>query len=84
MQISRLSNPRMKVNQITYVSNNRINLGTHFKEVLANFLRKLPGYSLFPHRQSRQECQHFGLTLTPYLRESLEDKCMLFNHFYLM
>ena len=34
--------------------------GTHLKVKLTNLFWQLPGYSLFPHRQSRQECEHFA------------------------
>ena len=39
---------------------NRIYLGTHLKEELTNLFGKLPRYPLFPHRQSRQACEHFA------------------------
>ena len=39
---------------------NRIYLGTHLKQVLINLLWKLPGYTPFPYRQSRQECEHLA------------------------
>ena len=63
-----------------------IYLGTHFKGELTNLFLKVPGYSLFPHRKSRQElwtlCLWFTLTLC--VRDILEDKFMLLTHFYLM
>ena len=36
------------------LAKNRIYLGTHLKKELTSLFWKLPGYSLFPHRQSRQ------------------------------
>ena len=42
------------------LARNRIYLGTHLKEELTNSFWKLKGYSLFPHRQSRKECEHFA------------------------
>ena len=39
-----------------------ISVGTHLKKKLTNtnLFSKLPRYSLFPHTQSRQECEHFA------------------------
>ena len=49
---------------------------TLIQEELTKLLWKPPGYYLFPHRQSTQECEDFvkWLILTLYVRDSLEDK----------
>ena len=65
----------------------RIYLGTHLREELTDLFLKLPGHSLFPHRRSRQRMVNTLLlvNINPILvRYSLEDKSMLFSHFYLM
>ena len=56
---------------------NKIYLDTDLKEELTNLFWKLTGYSLFPHRQSRQGFDHFANMIniiTLYIRDSLEDK----------
>ena len=69
------------------LARSRIYLGTHLKEERTNLFWNLPLYSLFPHRQRRQECEHFanGKHLPLYVRDSLVDKWSIsFTLFYLM
>ena len=59
------------------LARNGIYLDTYFKEELINLFQKLTEYFLFPHRQSRQECEYFANMVNIvnlYVRDSLEDK----------
>ena len=42
------------------LARSRIHLCTHLKEELTNLFSKLTGFFQFPHRQGRQECEHFA------------------------
>ena len=62
---------------------------THLKEELTDLFWKVPWiwYSLFPNKDRFDRvCWTFcsWLTLTLYIKDSLEDKSMLFTNFYLM
>ena len=53
----------------------RIYMGTQLKEELNDFFWSLPGYFLFP----RVRMAWLTLLLSPHVRDSLEDKSVLFH-----